>query len=357
LNKILIFFILCFSVNSVFAAKDFPFIGEVQVNQYLNVRASSDISSRKLGALHNKDRVIVLGEDNGFFKLQFPKQLKAWVAGSMLLDSGNKESDTVIRRKVNVRSGPSLQYPVIANLDKGNQIKVLEKNKKDWVRITPPTSAIAWASKKYIKVGESVAVAQAREESNSKATNLMKVAINDFNACFETKIITAETYTDLKAKFEEVTKLNTDNVSKAKARDYLMKLKEFRHLNEIREAKEEQERLFLAKQDELKAKHEAELADLKKKKEKPVRKYDYEGFVDDIGGIMFRPATHKLKKGNKVVLYLKSEDIDLDEYVDKRVGVIGEIKRFRGWGKILIVKEIDLLYAPPSQFWTEEEVE
>ena len=354
MNKIIIFFVLCFTVNSLFAAKDYPFIGEIQVNQYLNVRASSDISSRKLGALHNKDRVIVLGEDNGFYKLQFPKQLKAWVAGAMLLDNGNKEADTVIRRKVNVRSGPSLQYPVIANLDKGNQVKILEKNKKDWVRITPPTNAYAWASKKYIRIGESVAVAQAREESNNKASNLMKSSVSEFNTCFQTKVISAETYIDLKTKFQQITKLNADSASKIKARDYLLKLEEFRHLNEIREAKEEQERLFLAKQEELKIKHEQELAELKKKKEKPTRKFDYEGFIDDIGGIIFRPATHKLKKGNKVVLYLKSKDIDLNEYVDKRVGVNGEVKTFRGWGKILIVKEIELLYDPPSQFWTEE---
>jgi len=348
-------FALLLCVSALHAEKSFPFIGEVQVNNSLNVRIGADRNARKLGSLRNKDRVVVLGEDKGFYKLQFPKQLKAWISGAMLLENGDKEDDMVIRRNVNVRGGPSMEYPVISKLDKGMKVKVIEKNKKDWVRIGAPADAVAWASKKFIRIGESVAVAQEKAEAEGTANSLLKSALTEYKTSFDSKAISEETYLGIKEKFDKILALNVGPEIKNSVRENLFKLEKFRHINRIREVKEEEKKLFDARAALLNEKHQTEVTRLKDLKKEPTRKYDFEGFVDDIGGILFRPATHKLKKGNKVVLYLKSDDIDLNEYVDKRVGVIGEIKRFRGWGRILFVKEIEVLYAPPSQFWSEEE--
>ena len=93
---------------------------------------------------------------------------------------------------------------------------------------------------------------------------------------------------------------------------------------------------------------------LKKDTEPEVRQFEFEGWVDDVGGILFRPASHSLKKGNEVLFYLKSDSINLDDYAGKHVGVNGEMNRFRGWGRIMNVKEIKVLQEMPSQFWTAE---
>lgn len=346
-------FVLFISV--AVAESTFPFIGEVQVGNSLNVRSKPSVESGILGRLKNKDRVIVIGEDQGYYKLQYPKQLKSWMAGSLLLNNGGKATDVVARNQVNVRSGPSLQYSVIAELKKGTQVKVLEKNNKDWVRITPPETAVAWVSKKYIVAGESIAEFQKKEQKRSEAAALLASAKKEFTLYLKRKTISEAEYLTLKDKFAKAQSMTNDDMTKLAIQNHILKLSEFRSLNKIREVKLAEEERFKAKQAQLEKQYQSEIEEIKKKDDKVKRKFEYEGFIDDIGGILFRPATHKLKKGNKVVFYLKSSTIDLDQYSDKRVGVDGEIKRHKIWGRIMDVKEIEVLYDPPSQFWTEEE--
>ena len=70
-----------------------------------------------------------------------------------------------------------------------------------------------------------------------------------------------------------------------------------------------------------------------------------EGWVEDLGMVIGRPGTHKLEKGGQVYFILKSEELKLNDYLGKRVGVNGEIEtKHRGWEPVLVVKEIAVLY-------------
>lgn len=50
------------------------------------------------------------------------------------------------------------------------------------------------------------------------------------------------------------------------------------------------------------------------------------GWVDQLGKYRKADGTHRLLKGNQLVFYLKSEQLNLDDYVNKRVGISGVIQ-------------------------------
>jgi hypothetical protein len=168
------------------------------------------------------------------------------------------------------------------------------------------------------------------------------------------KNISEDQYQQLKGQFEEVIKLLPNSSEASRAKDFQIKLAEFRGVTRLHELKQKEEQKLREREMALAAEHQVKLQRIKEETKEEVRKYEFEGWLDDIGGILFRPASHSLKKGDDVLFYLKSKDIRLDDYVGKHVGINGDVERFRGWGRIIIVKEIKILHENPSQFWTSE---
>lgn len=349
-------FIALFVITPFLAiAEDFPFTGIVQVGNQLNVRSAPNLEAKPYGRLKNGDRIVVIGEDGEYYKIQYPKQLQAWIASWLLLDNGKNKVDVVARNDVNVRSGPDLRYTDIAKLAKGTKVQIFEVNSKKWAQINPPTEAVAWLSKKYVMVGESLAKTLEREKSEKEAKKLLKMTLMEYNQALKNQYISDEAYQRLKNLFDKTIQINPQSIEAQQAKNYQVRLADFRHASRIKDMKKEEDQRYAELQEKLKKEYENKLNELKKSQEKPVSKFQHEGWLDDIGGILFRPATHRLKRGNKTLAYLKSSTIDLDEYVGKRIGINGTSHRFRGWGKIIDVSEIGVLYDTPSQFYAEEE--
>lgn len=59
----------------------------------------------------------------------------------------------------------------------------------------------------------------------------------------------------------------------------------------------------------------------------PQTRIEAQGLIDDLGRIFKRQGTHKLVKDKKVLYYLKSENIDLEDYVYQTVCVIGKLEK------------------------------
>jgi len=345
---------LAFLNQVLYALPAYPFIGEVNVNNSLNVRAEADPNSKVVGSLKNRDKVVVLDQKNGFYKLQYPKQLEAWMASWLLLNKGEKSEDVTARSEVNVRSGPSMQYPVIAVLNQGSKVQILKMGKDHWVQIGAPSQAYVWIASKYIEVGESVAEFEKKVEKQEKSKSLFDQALAEFQSYLNNKTVNEDEYLSLKKKFEDVIALSPKSNEASLAQAHLIKLTEFRGVIRLKEIKDAEEKKFMEKQKELALTHEKKLEEMKKLAYEEARKYEFEGWLDDIGGILFSPATHKLKKGDQVLFYLRSKTLDLDPYVGKRVGINGEVHSFRGWGRIIHVSEIEVLHENSSKFWTTE---
>lgn len=336
------------------SAANFPFIGRINVNNALNVRSSAKMDSEVLGRIKAGEKVVVMEADGDFYKVQYPKQLQTWLASWLLLGNGANKKDVISRNEVNVRSGPGMHFPVVARLVKGSDVQVLELNKDKWARIGVPTDAMAWVAKKYVVKEETLVAHSQRVKKENLAMATYDRSVASFKGHLKTKSMTEGEYQSLKSDFQSVIEGAPKSGQAMKARDWQLKLAEFRSVLRLEELRKDEEKKLHDRELQIAEEHRQKLEELKKEKEEPVRHYEFEGWLDDVGGILFRPATHRLKKGNDVLMYIKSKSLDLDDYVGKYVGLNGSVHRFRGWGKILDAKSIDVLHERRSSFWTEK---
>ena len=116
---------LCMMALSMapFMAQEFPFIGRVQVSNSLNVRSAAKEDASVLGRIKNGEQVVVIGEEGAFYQLQYPKQLETWIASWLLLNKGKGPTDKIARDNVNVRSGPGMHYPNVAQIAQGSEVQ------------------------------------------------------------------------------------------------------------------------------------------------------------------------------------------------------------------------------------------
>ena len=353
--RILLALFFALAATLPLSAEDFPYIGKVQVGNSLNVRSAPKLDAQVLGRLKNNDRVVVIAEKGPFVQLQYPKQLQTWVAGWLLLKKGQGKSDVVARNSVNVRSGPGMQFPQVARLEQGSKLTILELNKDNWARIGSPNQATAWVSSKYVKAEGSVAHHEAKEKEKNQGFQLYKQGVASFKRQLESKTMTEQQYLQLKGVCQKVVELLPGTPDAKMSSQHQVRLAEFRGMVRLDELKQEEENRLKAREQALAEEHQKKLADLQVKAEKEnLRDFAYEGWLDDVGGILFRPASHRLKKGDDVLFYLKSSKVDLDLYSGKHVGINGKVSRFRGWGRIVDVEEIEVLHDNPSSFWSAE---
>lgn len=74
-------------------------------------------------------------------------------------------------------------------------------------------------------------------------------------------------------------------------------------------------------------------------------KYQAVGWVVPLGKHRKVEASHKLMKGNQLLFYLNGKDLNLDQYVNKRVGIVGTIKEQDPelGARLLEVQKIEIL--------------
>lgn len=113
------------------------------------IRGQPKVTSEIIARLKKGDKVTVLeeiktkkkqDEPDRWYKINIPTGSAAWVHSSFL-DADKK----VKPNKLNVRSGPSENHSVIARIDKGTEVGVIE-TKGEWSRVEPPASAYAYVA-------------------------------------------------------------------------------------------------------------------------------------------------------------------------------------------------------------------
>jgi len=138
------------------------FTGKVTKNK-VRMRLQPGLDSPIIRQLDQGDMVIVVDEDDDFFSIQPPEDLKAYIFRTYVLD-GNVEG-----HHVNVRLDPVLDSPVIAQLNSGDPItgRISPLNSK-WLEITPPQTTKFFVSKDYIeKIGDASYLAKVNKRRDS----------------------------------------------------------------------------------------------------------------------------------------------------------------------------------------------
>ena len=155
------------------------FTGKVAANK-VRIRAKADIESHIVRQVNKRDLLLIVGEEGEFFAVEPPKDTKAYVFRSYILD------DCVEANRVNVRLEPHVDAPIIAQLQAGDKVQgqVCPMNHK-WIEIAPPKSTRFFVSKEYILNAGGPEFLANREKRKAQVDELLTNAY--FNAEAECK--------------------------------------------------------------------------------------------------------------------------------------------------------------------------
>lgn len=146
------------------------FTGRVVGNK-VRVRARSDLDGKIIMQQNKDDLVLVIGDEDAFWAIQPPDEVKAYVFRSYVLDN------TVEANRVNVRLFPSIESPVIGQLKSGTKIvgEICNENHK-WLEIKPPKDTKFFISKEFISYAGSPDYFNNMTKRKKQVTNLLDQA-------------------------------------------------------------------------------------------------------------------------------------------------------------------------------------
>jgi len=193
---------------------------------------------------------------------------------------------SVLTEKVNIRAGQGLNFEVLGRLTQGNEVVVIGQG-YGWYKIKLPAQALSFVHKDYIE-GNLVKTDRLRVRAGAGTTfNLLGI------------------------------------------------LKKGEAVNVL---KEDGDWLKIRPPEGCAGWIKADYLQLSRIKEEKIK---VAGKLQELGKIFRRQGTHKLTKGKKILYYLKSEEVDLNRYVNKKVEITGELKESKDSAyPVIKVKEI-----------------
>lgn len=108
----------------------------------VNVRASSNLTSRVMGQVSRDTILEAVTADDAWLGIYPPEGIFAWIHSNLV--SNNK----VTSQQANIRSGPGVNYDVVVSVTQGTALITHEKF-SEWVQVTPPEGTLLWISKQY----------------------------------------------------------------------------------------------------------------------------------------------------------------------------------------------------------------
>jgi len=137
-----------YTIKSYLAKANLTFEAYVKP-EALNIRKQPDTQSSFLTKLFRSDKVKILKEDSEFAKVKIDKRI-AYIHSSLCIKSDENKANITASR-VNIRSGPGTDFPVIAKGYKGMIVYILEKE-NDWYFIKIPAANTGYIYSKFIRI-------------------------------------------------------------------------------------------------------------------------------------------------------------------------------------------------------------
>lgn len=146
------------------APSDFqPFTGKITRNR-VRMRTGPDLNSPIIREFQQGDLVAIQGEAEGFYAVEPPKDIKAYIHHRYILNN------TVDGAHVNVRLEPSLEAPIIAQLNTGDRAegRLVEQNGR-WIEIALPQTVRFFIAKDFVEKAGPVGMLRAAEQRRHTA--------------------------------------------------------------------------------------------------------------------------------------------------------------------------------------------
>ena len=111
----------------------------------VSLRAKPSLDGELLDRAMRGEEMVYFEQTNGWVAVQAPDSLNFWVAGEFIKEG------VVEPKKLNVRSGPSRNYNVVAVVERDDVLSVRGEF-NEWLKIAPPIGSRVWISADYIEV-------------------------------------------------------------------------------------------------------------------------------------------------------------------------------------------------------------
>jgi len=150
---------------------------QVTKNQ-ANVRVDSNALSDSLGFIVKDDKVEVVAEKFDWYRIVLPKNFPCYIFKN-LTENLEGKAIRVTATKVNLRSGPSLESPVIGQAPKLEVFPLLE-SAGEWLKIENNSYAKGWVHKNFLDKRPSIeglASAEAKLTSSDEAVIYQTIGV------------------------------------------------------------------------------------------------------------------------------------------------------------------------------------
>jgi uncharacterized protein YgiM (DUF1202 family) len=306
-----------------------PFAGVITGGK-VNVRAGANLNFEIIGRLERGDRVIVLGAENGWYRIEMPAAASVYVNAAYLKKEGEGIPGTylVTGNKVNVRAGPGLNFNVLGQVGDGDRITVTGIESGEWYRIRPPEGCSSWVYRDFVEFHSSIEeyYREKREEEEigneyARLTGLIDRAVSARPPAPEVSALERECH-----------RFIAGHPGRPEAKLLSGRIKELELKKAEAEYVSETRRLL-----ETRKKLEKKIEEIERGAGEPEEPPAAVGKIEDLGKIINRPGTHKLRSRDGKIFYLKSARVNFNRYIYHSVAVWGEIVRRPEWRYPLIV--------------------
>ncbi len=380
-----------------------PWLAKV-TGKSVNLRAGASTNHFAFARLSMDAPVIAIGGRGDWVEIVVPSDQTIWIHGDFVEESG-EERLRVTGDRVRLRCTASTNHTPLGLTVMGQILKPTGQRKadskvagKEWVEVFAPLNARGWIHGDYVKRSDQK-IDPARlstlhdtlKTRPGSPTGIPAVAGDDNSAGSEVKTpedagavqagnpevedqsgtIKIPTFESerLKQLFEQFQKETEKPPVKWDFSDIFRKIQVFEttseDLGEIRVVKdlartinehfvplqrrlieiERQQEIARAKREKEQAREKEILRRTGHRNTPGDSKYQAVGWVVPLGKHRKVEASHKLMKGNQLLFYLNGEDLNLDQYVNKRVGIVGTIKEQDPelGARLLEVQKIEIL--------------
>ena len=356
----------------------FPKAGQINGNR-VNIRTGPSTNHFALTQLPHQTRVVATASQGDWVRFILPPTVKLWISQNYVQSTGDGRL-RVSGNQVQIRVRPNTTYTPVGKVQLGNMliptgaVDDTDRTRGAWVQIEAPSQASGWIHREFIDLGSALNNQQvarfypraARGPGTAEPSHrgeLSKSGPKPAVGGDEGGLVDASTgrkapelpfpaagREPLVAIYEQ---LRIEQAKVPSEWNFAPILKELRVLSVGTEdlvvaaaAKQwidviesewvpVQRRMAALEIEKEEARRLREIAEAKEQKfeEKPVqdstrqdKRFVAVGWVSTLGKYRKVDGTHRLLKGNQLMFYLKSEQLKLDGYVNKRVGISGVIQ-------------------------------
>jgi hypothetical protein len=174
-----------------------PFTGRITGHR-VRLRAAPSLDSAIVHEFSRHALLHVVGEDEEFYQVTPPEEIKGYVFRSYVLDG------VIEGNRVNIRAEPSTDSPILGQLDQGQTISgAISQNNPKWLEIGLPEGIKFYVAKEFVDHAGPEAMVLTYEEKRKALPSLLNAA--DFLAQSEmSKDFASIDYAKIQNSFENI---------------------------------------------------------------------------------------------------------------------------------------------------------